>query len=232
MKSVSIILPFYNLFYLVNQRLMELHRLIHTPVEIIVIDDYSTENVSMNIIEMWKRQMIHDLIYYRSEQNLGFGGVFNKGCDMASGNIYVLLSNDVKILYNFIPDVMKIIDNYKKVLIGNKLYTYDTGWNVFEINEKPRLFPYLAGHFIVCTKDVWGELGGFDEIYYPYDYEDVDISTMALYKGCELVSVDSKMLIHDHPGSTIRTIDSNRERITRDHREKFYNKWSEILKDE
>ena len=230
--KVSIVLPFYNLFYLVNQRLMEIHRLIRTPLEIIVIDDCSQETAPVNIIEIWRKQMIHDLIFYRSEQNLGFGGVFNKGCEMASGDIYVLLSNDVKILYDFIPDIIKIINDNEKVLIGNMLYTHDTGWNVFEINGKPKLFPYLAGHFIVCTEDVWEDIGGFDEIYYPYDYEDVDISTMALYKGCELVSLDSKMLIHDHPGSTIRTIDSNRERITRDHREKFYNKWSKILENE
>jgi len=228
--KVSIIIPFYNNWYLTHQRMMELYRVIPTPCEVILVDDCSTEDIT-GAMGFWRGKTQHSVKAIKTPRNLGFGGAMNHGCRRATEDVYVLLSNDVQVLYNFVPDVIKIIESEEKVLVGNEFYTHDTGWNVLNINGKPKIFPYLAGYFLACTKDAWKDLGGFDDIFGLFDYEDVDLSTTALYKGYKLIPINSKMLVH-FSGQTVRKHYPERETITRRNQKKFIGKWSKILEDE
>jgi len=43
MKSVSVIIPFYNHWEMTHQRLVELYRFVPEPLEIVLVNDCSTE---------------------------------------------------------------------------------------------------------------------------------------------------------------------------------------------
>jgi GT2 family glycosyltransferase len=119
------------------------------------------------------------------------------------------------------------VDNQR--LIGNVVYEFDTGWNYLKMrNGKKVLFPYAEGYLLACTKDVWEDLGGFDPIYFPYDFEDVDISTMAIHKEYKLFALNSPYIRH-LSGQTVSQVNPRREEVTRINQQKFISKWSKIL---
>jgi GT2 family glycosyltransferase len=211
--------------------MMELYSLVETPCEIILVDDCSTDENIAGAMGFWTNQSKHSVIPIKTPKNLGFGGAMNHGAKRATEDVYVFLSNDVQLLYDFVPDVLEKISENKKCLVGNELYNYDTGWNVLRIHGKPMMFMYLAGYFLACTKKVWKDLGGFDDIFMPFDYEDVDLSTTAIMKGYKLVPLNSKRLLHAS-GQTVRRVRPDRESITYRNQQRFIGKWSKILKDE
>ena len=224
-KTVSIIIPFFNNWHLTHQRMMELYKLVNTSCEIILVDDCSTENV-MGAMGFWKVQTKHRVICTKTPKNLGFGGAMNFGCKRATEDVLILLSNDVQLLYDFVPDGLEKVQ--EKVLVGGILRGYDTGWNTFTYKGKSKIFPYLEGWLLACTKESWKDLGGFDPIFDPYDMEDIDLSATAIIKGYNLIPLNSKYLIHAS-GQTIRKVNPDREKITVRNQGRFYGKWTEIL---
>ena len=228
--KVSVIIPFYGKWELTHQRMMDLYKWIPFPIEIVMIDDCSLEDHT-DRMNWWKRNTKHSVITIRTEKNLGFGSSMNFGCSHATGDIFILLSNDVQIFGDFIGEILLILNRGEKVLIGNELYNYDTGWNVRNINGKSKLFPYLGGYLIACTRETWEDLGGFDPIYGKFDCEDIDLSTTALHKGYSLVPLNYRRLRHFH-GQTIRKLYPDREKYTEENLLKFDKKWSKILRDE
>ena len=232
-KSISVIIPMYNNWHLTHQRMSELYSEISTPLEIILVDDCSTDESIPGKMGWWKTQSKHRVKCIKTPKNLGFGGAMNHGArrGVATEDILVFLSNDVKIMGDFVPLILQKLQDNENILIGNTFRDYNTGWNEFVYKDKPKLFPYLEGYFLACTKKIWGKLGGFDPIFAPYDVEDIDLSTTALYKGYDLVPLNFRRLQH-MSGQTIRKVNPNREVVTRRNQKRFFKKWSEILGDE
>ena len=105
---------------------------------------------------------------------------------------------------------------------------WPAGWNEFSVNGSKIVIPYLGGWLLACTKDAWVDLGGFDPLYGRFDYEDLDISTTALYKGYELVALNLPYLKH-MSGATIATLKVDRMAITTKNKEKYIAKWQDRL---
>ena len=81
---------------------------------------------------------------------------------------------------------------------------------------------------LACAKETWKESGGFDPIYYPYDYEDVDLSTRWIEMGYNIKELGGRLL-HHIGGATISNLDNNRMENTQQHRQKFIAKWHDKL---
>ena len=115
----------------------------------------------------------------------------------------------------------------KEALVGNRSVYWPSGWNEFEANGK-KIVPYLEGYFIACKRDAWEELGGWDERYSPYDYEDMDLSLNAFLLGYNLIALDSKFIRHIG-GQTVYKMNPQREEVTKRNRIKFIEKWMDKL---
>ena len=225
-KSVSIIIPFLGRWDLVHQRMNELYRFVSDPVEIVLVNDFSQDPSIDGSVAWWQQSKIqHSVVYVKNEQNLGFGGSMNKGCAVATGDVLILLSNDVIIQGNFVDTILSEIND--EALFGGVLRDYDTGWNKFTFMGKQKMFIYLEGWLLSCTRNVWDDLGGFDPIYSPYDMEDVCLSTTAIHKGYNLVAINFP--VSHMSGQTIRKLNPDRESMTRRNQQRFVEKWSAIL---
>jgi GT2 family glycosyltransferase len=104
-------------------------------------------------------------------------------------------------------------------LVGNRLLDFDTGWNTIE----KVVYPYLEGYFLAFKKSEWTTVGGFDERFMPFDFEDVDISTTYVAGGGKLVFLDAEML---HLGAQSYKYSPEREAQTKANQEKFRQKWT------
>jgi GT2 family glycosyltransferase len=228
--KISLIMPFYGKWEMTHQRLNELYKFIHPAVnlEIILINDKPQDD-EPNGVGWWQKMGALKVRYFRNDENLGFGGSMNRGASKAEGDVLIFFSNDVVVSGDFVTQIIGALSVDSQRFIGNVVYDFDTGWNHLKMRDgKKILFPYAEGYLLACTKEVWEDLGGFDPIYYPYDFEDVDISTTALHKGYNLFALNSPYIRH-LSGQTVSQVNPRREDVTRLNQQKFISKWSKIL---
>jgi len=215
--KVSIVIPYYNRWDLVHQLLYDIFKTCHDDVgEVLCVNDGSTEQDGCSF---WGKGNLIPFTSIRIAKNMGFIAASNLGMSQANGDIKILISSDVRIYRPFIKDVISILDDNPKTVVGNMLRNYDTGWNKFG----DQLFPYIEGWFIAVTAEAWDDIGRFDTRFMPNDYEDVDFSTSATSKGYSLVSLKNDGIVH----IGAQTIGYNEQRmaLTRENRDKFGEKW-------
>lgn len=185
-----------------------------------MVNDGSTEVEAHTGVDWWKKSKMLPIKILDMEENVGFLRASNAGIKKASGDIVVLISNDVRIQEDVITRIMYQLNMTYKSLVGGRFLDFDTGWNKFG----NRIFPYLEGWLLATWKDNWQELGGFDERYSPNDYEDIDLSTSAVDKGYMLVALPEVEKLHHMAAQSIG-YSSEREELTKINRKKFEEKW-------
>lgn len=220
--KVSVVIPSYNHYDLLHQVLFDLYNFCRESIdEVIVVNDGSTDVDVYTGLEWWKKQKMLPLRVLETEENVGFLKASNMGLRKASGDLVVLLSNDVRMAEDVIKKMWFMSEFSRRTLVGGRLFEVSTGWNDFD----GKIFPYLEGWFLATHKSSWEELGYFDERYSPNDYEDIDLSTTALKLGYSLTSLESLSANMYHIGSQSIGYSPERERITQRNRKRFKEKW-------
>lgn len=226
MKS-SVILPYFGRWDLTHARLFELYK--HCPTsEVILVNDCSSDNDCDTAPVWWQNGPLKGrLRYYRNKENLGFGQSMNIGAAIAIKNaadVVVLLSNDVIVRSDIGKEAIEIIEQHKEpVLIGAQFLCNYTGWNEL---DNVGVVPYLNGWLLACHKSVWETLGGFDKLYRKADFEDVDLSTMAWYKGIKLTLFQRANVSHIG-GETVNRAIPNRFQYTQANQLLWKAKWAD-----
>ena len=219
----SIVIPSYRHPDLVSQILMDIYQNC-TADEVIVVDDFSQDEKTFDTYKFWQRIDSFPLKIIHLPENVGFLKASNRGLQEAAGDIVALISNDVRIKKDLKKVTEEIIKtSLDKILLGGRLFDFDTGWNVFD----GKVFPYIEGWALITTKLGWTTLGYFDEQFAPNDYEDVDLSTTALSIGYELKTFAPwQGDVLEHIGAQSIGYTDERWAITEAHRELFRKKWA------
>ena len=116
MPKVSIIVPVYNsgkylktcLDSLVNQTLKD--------IEIIAVDDCSTDNSILILMDYAKKY--HNIKVYHNRENLGQGASRNRGLDIARGEYICFVDSDDYIRYTMYEDMYKAAVNNSAPLVS------------------------------------------------------------------------------------------------------------------
>jgi GT2 family glycosyltransferase len=217
--KVSFVIPSHNHFELVNQLLVDLHE--HcSPDEVIVVDDFSTDQVAIDGLAWWRSN--YGTTVLRPIENLGFLKASNYGMRKATGDVICLISTDVRVYKDLSTFAKGMTQIEGKLLLGGRVYNDSTGWNDFD----GRIFPYVEGWLLIAKKEHWEELGYFDERYSPNDFEDVDLSTTAIQKGFNLAQItpDAGAVVEHIGAQSIGYTDVRRE-LTEKNKESFRLKW-------
>jgi glycosyltransferase involved in cell wall biosynthesis len=90
MQSVSVVIPAYNSAATIHEAVATARAQTHTPAEIIVIDDGSTDDTVQKLAEVAGP----DLVVIRNERNVGGAASRNRGIDRARGDFIALLDAD------------------------------------------------------------------------------------------------------------------------------------------
>lgn len=88
-------------------------------VEVILVDNGSKEQY-----EQEYKQILPELIYIRSEENLGFAGGNNLGMRVATGKYLLLLNNDTEISKNLIDSLVAEMEENPQIGIVSPLILY------------------------------------------------------------------------------------------------------------
>ena len=223
-----IIIPHYNRWDLTHARLYEIYKNCKSVKEVIVLDNASTDEQTPEGLKWWAEFRIKynfPVSSIRTDENTGFllGSNFGLGKlleRVSDDDLVILMSNDVQVRTDFVSQMTEIISQRgNKLLLGGILYSHDTGWNQFD----GKIFPYLEGWLLGATAETWKILKLFDERYAPSDYEDIDLSTLALKYGYELVPLNNPGLYHIGAQSIGYT--PTRLARTQENKIKFREKW-------
>ena len=230
----SFVVPFLNKWGLTHRCLTEFYvHLANENIEVILVDDASTDMDCTTGAAWWmEKANPFSIKILKHNENGGFGKSMNDGAEIATGDVLIFYSNDVRMSDNFLPELLQLIAKDNKVLIGNEVIYYPGGWNEFDVDGKHIVIPYANGWFLACTREVWNKLGGFDyETFGRFDYEDIDLSTRAYELGYNVVALNSQKIVHAHQGSTISSLNIDRVANTQKNRAKFFAKWGSRLAD-
>lgn len=215
----SFVIPTYNKYELVHQCFYDIVQKCSLVHEVIVMDNGSTQEEIFTGLNWWKGTGLLPLRVIRTEENLGFLRASNLGMKKATGDIVCLLSNDVRLYGDIVHRIQHILKADNMTLVGGRLLDWNTGWNVFG----NRMFPYIEGWLLAATKEMWEQVGYFDERYAPNDFEDVDLSTSFIHVGGRLEALPED--ITHHMGAQSIGYSPEREKITKINQKKFKEKW-------
>jgi GT2 family glycosyltransferase len=213
MTPVSIVIPTYNGLELLKRIVPSVLDVIKSGEdhEILVVDDGSEDGTG-NYLESYFPQVKAIVL----ERNMGFGKACNIGASKARNRLIVLLNNDVLIDSDFLSNVLLPLEKQEgdgqknfavtcKVLKDDRktLYHYrnEGFFSSGEIVIKP--LPdergstfFASGVMMVFRKELFLELGGFDDLYHPFYWEDVDLCYRALKKGYRILYEPEGVIYH------------------------------------
>ncbi len=245
--QVSVIIPVYNQFKHTYNCLKSLKELTDTTsFEIIVVDDYSSDQTSTLI------KNISGITYQRQKQNGGFIESCNTGAKLAKGQYLMFLNNDTVVYDNWLDALLEVFDNYPDAgLVGSKLvyptnqlqeaggiiFSDASGWNYGRMGnpDEPwynhvREVDYCSGASILIENKLFIELGYFDERFKPAYYEDVDLAFMVRKIGKKTYYQPASMITHFEGISAGTDLTQGMKKYQVDNQIKFKDKWLKQLK--
>jgi len=237
---ISVIIPNYNGEELIKKNLPKvISHLENYDFEIIIVDDGSEDN-SLKVIEEFMDKY-ENIRLIKNEKNMGFSPSINKGAKTARGEYLILLNNDVYPENDFLKSSIKdledenvfavgfkdeSIENGKKVPRGRGVGQWRRGFLMHaagSLDKKNNL--WASGGSSAFSKSIWDKLGGLNEIYAPFYWEDIDISYRALKAGYKVLFEKESLVVHEHEKGAIRKKFSNEQIRTISFRNQFIFVW-------
>jgi len=220
--DISVVIPNYNGRDLLAKNLPkvfdELKNFTEGKSEVIISDDASTDD-SLSILNELAKD--HNIKVLLNEKNRGFAPTVNKGVKAASGEIIILLNTDIYPEKGFLEPLLahfkekqifavgcldKSIENEKTVLRGRGLGQWQRGFLVHrrgEVDKNNTL--WVSGGSGAFRKSIWERLGGLNELFAPFYWEDIDISYRALKSGYKIIFEPKSVVIHEHEKGAIKS---------------------------
>lgn len=205
---VSVIMPVHNGAAFVAGALASIGRQTHSPLEIIVVDDGSTD-ASPRIIEGFRQERWPGLQYHR-QPKAGPAAARNRGLELASGELIAFLDADDQWARGSLAGSVEMLaDPALQVVVGcTQPVRAESGGGADSALEAfgPTWMTFLLGA-AVFRRDVFSFVGPFDEsLRYG---EDVDWFLRAREAGVNIgIRPDVTLLYRRHEGNM--TLDKER----------------------
>jgi len=192
--------------------------------EALVLDNASADDLT----ELGKKYGQLPVRFLHSEKNLGFGGGHNKIAKEARGEYILLLNPDIEFVES--KTIRRLLEEARKkgvAVIGPRLITKESvtqAWDHGELkglkawveNNKgdsywkeratPGIVAWVSGAAFLIRKDIFEEIGGFDENFFLYKEEE-ELSLRLRQKG--YASWYEPSIIMRHIGSVVAKKDDH-----------------------
>jgi GT2 family glycosyltransferase len=251
MPRTSIIIPVFNQVEFTFQCLRSLLREIDfDDTEVVVIDNASTDETARLLAQF--RGLVNVV---HNAENRGFVDACNQGAKIARGEHLVFLNNDTVVLPGWLAALRETVEGDPSAGAVGSMLLYEDGrvqeagagvwrngaafhygWGGSADDRRynfAREVDYCSGASLLVRRELFERLGGFDRRYAPAYYEDVDICFGVRSLGYKVVYQPMSRVIH-HEGATAGRdpASSGFKRYQLINREKFVEKWREVLERE
>ena len=208
---ISIIIPVYKNYQMFYQYL-EINKKYFKGCELIIMNDYPEENISQQV-----KKIYPEAIVINNKKNLGFAANINKGVRLAKRPYVFLMNSDVVLKDDsFKKSINYFRKNKKLFALGFAQVEKDgsfVGKN--KIYWQNGILHHKKVDTLSFGNNAWAEAGaciidrkkflkleGFDTIYFPFYWEDIDLSYKAWKVGYE-VNFTPDIIVNHHHESTI-----------------------------
>lgn len=223
--KVDVIIPNYNTSALLKKNLPKVVEVLsaYNDITLTIVDDASEKDDLIelkSIIEDKKKAAKLPITLYVKEKNEGFASTVNKGVSLSNAEIIVLLNSDVIPEKNFLDSVLqhftakkvfgvgfmdKSQEKDRVVLRGRGIGRWNRGMLIHSKgNTEKNNTLWLSGGSSAIRRDLFNELGGFDVLFNPFYWEDIDLSYRALKRGYHLIFENKSMVTHNHEEGAIK----------------------------
>jgi len=213
-KKISVIIPNYNGKHLLAKNLPSVIKNCKS-CEIIVVDDASADDSVDYIAKNFKQIKI-----VRLDTNKGFAAAINSGVKVASGNLIVLLNSDVSPRESFLKAALKYFKDPTTFAVGFADLSHEGGRIVirgrggasfnkgFVTHSKLQSVSgetfWVSGGAGIFDKKKFLDLGGFDTVFAPFYWEDIDLAFRAWQVGYRCVFEPKSKVDHFHEEGAIK----------------------------
>lgn len=211
---VTIVIPTWNNRIILEECLNSLQKFNQINsgfIEILVVDNGSADGTQEFIAKNYPRVKVVALT-----QNMGFGPAINLGVQQVLSPLVFLMNDDVIVETDFLEPLIKhfsdplvfavapkmILENGEERWGHTAAKFYHGMLNLQALEDNVRYNLFVCGGAGLFRRDYFLALGGFDLIYRPFYYEDVDICYRAWKRGWKLL-YEPRSIIYHKQGTTV-----------------------------
>ena len=232
---VTVICLCYNQEAYVVESLNSVINQSYPSIELIIVDDFSTDNSKKTIIKWLEKNP--EIRFVSNESNLGITKSFNKALEFAKGKYIIDLAADDVLLYNCVASQINAFStsSFKNlgVVYGNAELISETGSfdsYYFPVNAQKKVIQkritgdiyenVLSDFYSMCSvsamikKSVLEHLGGYDE---SLAYEDLDFwvraSRMYEFDFIDEPTIQKRIVTHSLAANFYKKNDSRAKKI-------------------
>ncbi|MEO6457294.1 MAG: glycosyltransferase family 2 protein [Chloroflexia bacterium] len=203
--STSVVVVSYNTAAYIESCLLSILELDYPQVEIIVVDNGSTDG-SVDLV----RRRFPDVELVELQENKGFAGGASVGLYMAAGDIVATVNPDVKLDPDWMSIIVETLLSDEHIgIVGSKILypdgktiqhaggvvhyplatTEHIGRGEPDIGQynQPKTVQFVTGAALAMRREVGRALRFFDEAFFPVFYEDVDLCRRAEKLGLRVL---------------------------------------------
>jgi len=250
---VSIVIPTKNKFHLISKCIDSIfNKTSYKNYEIVIVDNGTKEPKALKYLKSLSNNEKVKILRYDIPFN--FSSLANYGIKNSTGDIIVLLNNDVEVISeNWLEEMVSYAVRKDVGVVGGKLL-YPDGkiqhagviiglWGVADHAFKgcenkadymlratlPQEYLAVTAACMALRREVFDEVGGFDEKKFPVNFNDTDFCLRVRERGYKIVFTPYALLYH-HEHAT-KGKDRKKEQIKRNEKEKknFRKRWNKYI---
>lgn len=218
-KDVTLIVTNWNGKHLLRECLPTLIKAVagdpERRYEVMVIDDCSTDGSLEMLAEEFpgvRRE--------RTPRNLGFQGANNYAANLAESRLIMLLNNDIKLHPEALGHLARHFEDPRVFAVSGRIFDFDETtflygnrggyfkqghFHLYEKSpEDTRQTLFACGGAMMVDRRRYLALGGFDTLYHPLYYEEIDLSYRALKRGWAVRYEPESIAYHKVRGTITR----------------------------
>jgi glycosyltransferase involved in cell wall biosynthesis len=212
--TVSVVIPCFNDGIYLPEAVESVTRVGRDDVELIVVDDGSSDHQTLQELRALETRGIHVL----HQENRGLAAARNAGIRIARGEFILPLDSDNRIRRAYLDGGVEMLRNAHEagVVYGDAEYFgAKTGrWKVADFD----LISLAKGNYIdACAlfrKAVWASIGGYDEAMPAMGWEDWEFWLRAAQQGWRFLHLDAVAFEYRvRPGSMLETTNRHMEAL-------------------
>ena len=244
--AVTVVLPNYNGRELLARFLppvVAAAGAVSPPARILVVDDASGDSSADYLRAEWP-----DIDILTNDRNLGFGATANRGVEAARTPLVLLLNTDVEPAPGALAPLIEVMRQRSQAgaAVPRITQTGEGGGcesvvfgafrrGLLRLQRRPDLCDcdgpmpvlYPCAAAVMLRREIFLRLGGFDLLFAPFYWEDVDLGYRMWRAGYEVLYEPRSQVLHHHPGTVQTTQNDRRVRLVQD-RNQFLFMWKHL----
>lgn len=210
LSKISVVIPFHNAASTIIATLQALEVSSLPPVQVICVDDASTDNTSIKIKAFAVTSSLKITLVPLEQGKRGAAAARNSGSRYVSGNFVLFLDADVVVETNTLLSLISYLEEHRcQAVVGMyRDFSLQAGilahFQAYLVNAvyaglDPSDSPCLGTQCVLMKTETFHATTGFDETYRHATVEDFAFGYLLRERGGGLCIATKANIIHNHP---------------------------------